>query len=92
MPTDDTNLLSPLPINPRRFRCRYLIDAGSADWTMAESQIARAGRGASTVVSVKSFAGKKRKLDESLVIGGDEEKQRVKGDRKTRRSMKKAKR
>ena len=59
---------------------------------MAESQITRVGHGASTVVSVKSLAGKKRKLDEGLAIGGDEEKHRVKVDRKTRRSMKKAKR
>jgi hypothetical protein len=59
---------------------------------MAESQVARAGSGASTVVSVKSLAGKKRKLDEGFANGGDEEKPRAQGDKKTRRSMKKAKR
>lgn len=59
---------------------------------MAESQVARVGHGTSTVVSVKSLAGKKRKLDAGLTHGADEENQRVKGDKRTRRSMKKAKR
>lgn len=59
---------------------------------MAENQIAKAGQGASKVVSVKSLGDKKRKLDEALVSGGDEKKQRVVENKKTRRSMKKAKR
>ena len=60
---------------------------------MAENQIAKTGRGASTVVSVKSSIDKKRKRDEiSNEGGGDEKKTKVKGDKKTRRSMKKAKR
>lgn len=55
--------------------------------------MAKAGHGASTVVSVKSLGDKKRKLDEvSNDGGGDVERPKVKGDKKTRRSMKKAKR
>lgn len=59
---------------------------------MAENQIAKVGRGASTVVSIKSLGDKKRKLDDIPVDGGDEKRRNVKGDKKTRRSMKKAKR
>jgi len=74
------------------FHCRYAIDTGSADWTVAENQIAKAGHGASTVISVKSLGDKKRKLDEVSIDGSDEKRRRVKGDKKTRRSMKKVKR
>lgn len=59
---------------------------------MAEDHIAKAGHGASTVVSVKSLSDKKRKPDEVPMDGGDEKRRKVKGDKKTRRSMKKAKR
>jgi len=60
---------------------------------VAENQIAKTGRRTSTVVSVKTSADKKRKLDEiSKEGGGDEKRVKVKGDKKTRRSMKKAKR
>lgn len=55
---------------------------------MAENQIAKVGRGASTVVSIKSLSDKKRKLDDVSVDGGDEKRRKVKGDKKTRRSMK----
>ena len=75
-----------IPFRHRWFRCRYAIDTDSADWAVAENQIAKAGHGASTVVSVKSLGDKKRKLDEVSVDGGNEK--RVKGDKKTRRSMK----
>jgi len=76
-----------------RFRCRYAIDADSADWTVAESQVAKTGRGTPTVVSVKTSVDKKRKLDETLDEGGgDQKRAKVKGDKKTRRSVKKAKR
>jgi len=72
---------------------KYAIDTDSADWTVAENQITKGGRGSSTVVSVKSSADKKRKLEEvSNEGGGDERRVKVKGDKKTRRSMKKAKR
>lgn len=55
--------------------------------------MAKAGHRASTVVSVKSLGDKKRKLGEvSDDGGGGETRRKVKGDRKTRRSMKKAKR
>jgi hypothetical protein len=75
------------------FYCRYAINADSADWAVAVNQIAKAGRGTSTVVSVKSSVDKKRKLDEvSDGGGGDEKREKVKGDKRTRRSMKKAKR
>ena len=92
MSANHTNSFFPSPLHPHRSRCSYLIDAGSADWAVAESQIANVGHGASTVVSVKSLAGKKRKFHEGLANGGDEERQRIKGEKKTRRSMKKAKR
>lgn len=59
---------------------------------MAENQIAKAGHGASTVVSVKSLGDRKRKLDEVSIDGSDEKRRRIKGDKKTRRGMKKAKR
>lgn len=56
---------------------------------MVENQIAKAGRGTSTVVSVKSSGDKKRKLDAiSDDGGGDEKRRKSKGDKKTRRSMK----
>lgn len=59
---------------------------------MAEDRIAKAGNGTSTVVSVKSSGDKKkRKLDEVSIDGGDEKKRKVKGDKKTRRGMKKTK-
>lgn len=67
---------------------KYAIDADSADWTMAESQISKAGRGASTVVSVKTSADKKRKREISSEAAGGEKKAKVKGDKKNRRSMK----
>ena len=53
---------------------------------MAESQISKAERGTSTVVSVKSSVAKKRKHEETPNESISEEK-RVKG-KKTRRSMK----
>ena len=60
---------------------------------MAEGQIAKTGRGASTVVSVKTSVDKKRKPDEiSDEGGGDQKRAKVKGGKKTRRSVKKAKR
>ena len=60
---------------------------------MAENQTAKTGRRTSTVVSVKTSADKKRKLDEISDDGGrDGKRAKVKGDKKTRRSMKKAKR
>jgi len=73
---------------------KYAIDTDSADWAVAENQIAKAGRGSSTVVSVKGSADKKRKFDEASNEGGrgDEKRGKIKGDKKTRRSMKKAKR
>ena len=79
---------------PRRSRShhRYAINTDSADWTVAENQIANAGHKAPTVVSVKSSGDKKRKLDDASDDGGDEKRRKVKGDKKTRRSMKKAKR
>ena len=56
---------------------------------MAENQIAKTGRGVSTVVSVKGSVDKKRKLDKvSSEPGGDEKRRKVNGDKKTRRSMK----
>ena len=56
---------------------------------MAENQIAKTGRGVSTVVSVKGSVDKKRKLDKvSSEAGGDEKRRKVNGDKKTRRSMK----
>ena len=44
------------------------------------------------MVSVKSLGDKKRKADDVSIDGGDEKRRKVKGDKKTRRSMKKAKR
>ena len=45
------------------------------------------------MVSVKTSVDKKRKLDEvSNEGGGDQKRAKVKGDKKTRRSMKKTKR
>ena len=71
------------------FRCRYAIDTDSADWTVAENQIAKTGRGTSTVVSVKTSVDKKRKLDTvSSEGGGDEKRAKVKEDKKTRRREK----
>lgn len=66
---------------------RYAIDDSSANWSMAEAQVAKlangGGGGKSTVVSVKkAVSSQKRKAEDSE----DKEK---KG---TRRSMKKAKR
>jgi hypothetical protein len=59
---------------------------------VAENQIAKAGRGSSVVVSVKGSGDKKRKLDVvSNDGGGDEKRAKVKGGKKSRRSMKKAK-
>ena len=60
---------------------------------MAENQIAKAGRGASAVVSVRGSGDKKRKFDEvsSDGGGGDEKRVKVKGDKKSRRSMKRVK-
>ena len=56
---------------------------------MAENQIAKTGRGTSTVVSVKTSVDKKRKLDEvSNDGGGDGKRAKVKGDKKTRRREK----
>ena len=55
---------------------------------MAESQISKAGRGTSTVVSVKTSADKKRKREISNEAAGGEKKAKVKGDKKNRRSMK----
>jgi len=83
-------ILYPLhtPLRHRWFCCRYAIDTDSVDWTVAENQIAKVGRGASTVVSIKSLSDKKRKLDDVSVDGGDEKRRKVKGDKKTRRSMK----
>lgn len=60
---------------------------------MAESQITKTGRGTSTVVSVKTSSDKKRKLDETPdETGGDQKRPKIKKDKKTRRSVKKAKR
>ena len=56
---------------------------------MAETQISKPGRGTSTVISVKTSATKKRKHDEVSNEGaGDEKRAKVKGNKKTRRSMK----
>ena len=60
---------------------------------MAENQVAKTRRGTSTVVSVKTSVDKKRKLGEiSDEGGGNMKRPNVKGDKKTRRSMKKTKR
>ena len=84
----------PFPSRLRRSRShhRYAINTDSTDWTVAENQISKAGHKASTVVSVKSSGDKKRKLGDASDDGGDEKRRKVKGDKKTRRSMKKAKR
>lgn len=74
---------------------RYAINDASADWSVAEAQVAKLGAGKQTVVSVKSAAvvsaGVKRKAEE------DRGKDKKGGDKKagaagSRRSMKKAKR
>ncbi|TFY62510.1 hypothetical protein EVJ58_g3813 [Rhodofomes roseus] len=69
---------------------KYAIDDPSANWSMAEAQVAKladgGGSGKSTIISVKSTAtGKKRKADD-----GDEKPAKEK--KGARRSMKKAKR
>jgi N-acetyltransferase 10 len=75
----DDPLPSSHPLHRRRFHCRYAIDTDSADWTVAESQISKAGHGGSTVVSVKSLGDKKRKLDEVSIDGGDEKRRKGQG-------------
>lgn len=75
------------------FFFRYAIDDASADWSLAEAQVAsnskgvRGIQGVSTVVSVKATAaaGQKRKLEESVDGGGKDKK------KPTRRGLKKAK-
>jgi N-acetyltransferase 10 len=71
---------------------RYAIDDASADWSLAEAQLAnnlKGGngiKGVSTVVSVKATAaGQKRKLEEPIDGGGKDKK------KPTRRGLKKAK-
>lgn len=87
-----TVAISLLPFSALWLHRRYTIDADSADWTVAERQIAKASRGTSTVVSVKNPTDKKRKHEVSNGNGGDEKGGKVKGDRKTRRSFKRTKR
>ena len=75
----------------KSFLFRYAIDDASADWSLAEAQLAsnlKGGsgiKGVSTVVSVKATAGQKRKLEEPIDGGGKEKK------KLTRRGLKKAK-
>lgn len=72
---------------------RYAINDASADWSLAEAQLAsnlKSGsgiKGVSTVVSVKATttAGQKRKLEEPIDSGGKDKK------KATRRGLKKAK-
>ncbi|KAH8104752.1 GNAT acetyltransferase 2-domain-containing protein [Cristinia sonorae] len=72
---------------------KFAIDEASVDWTAAETQIANSGKGGkSTVVSLKTtaVAGQKRK-------SGDREEKDAKGkggekEKKSRRTVKKAKR
>ena len=65
------------------FLYRYAIDDASADWGLAEAQLAsnlKGGsgiKGVSTVVSVKATtttAGQKRKLEEPIDGGGKDKK------------------
>lgn len=69
--------------------CRYAINDTSADWSTAETQVAklaRSGSGKSTLVSVKTaaaVAGQKRKAEKSA--GADPK------EKKARRSLKKGK-
>ncbi len=74
---------------------RYAITDASADWSTAESQVAKLSssgtQGKSTLVSVKSAAGagQKRKAEDT---GREKEKEKGGGgDKKARRSMKKSK-
>jgi len=65
---------------------RYAIDTASADWSVAETQLANAGGvGRSTVVSVKSgpMAGQKRKVDELEKV--QKEKKQTRRGKKPRR-------
>ncbi|KAJ3485257.1 hypothetical protein NLI96_g5090 [Meripilus lineatus] len=76
---------------------KYAINDNSADWSMAEAQVAQLAstgkRGKSTVVSVKAgvAVGQKRKGTESDVGPGEQAKHHDQRPKKLRRSMKKAK-
>ncbi|KAM5539482.1 hypothetical protein V8D89_006934 [Ganoderma adspersum] len=72
---------------------KYAINDASADWSTAETQVAKlsssGAQGKSTLVSVKSaaVAGQKRKAEDA----GKKEEKSGSGDKKARRSMKKTK-
>lgn len=76
------------------FFSRYAIDDSSADWSLAEAQLAnnlKGGsgiNGVSTVVSVKATtpSGQKRKFEEPVDGGGGKDKKKP-----TRRGLKKVK-
>lgn len=70
---------------------RYAIDDASADWNLAEAQVANnlkgsGMKGVSTVVSVKATvaAGQKRKLEESVDGGGRDKKKPTRRGKKAK--------
>jgi len=65
---------------------KYAIDDASADWSLAETQIATMGKGKSTVVSFKATAtaGQKRKADDTG-DGKEKEKKQTRRGKKVKR-------